>query len=61
MIKFLNERHERFDVANYDGSLKAKTLVDWIEEIEQYFKYEKAKDPPREKASATKLKGHTTL
>jgi hypothetical protein len=48
LIYFLKDRGSaRVEVSCYDGSLKAKTLIDWIGELKRYFEYENVQDPNR--------------
>jgi hypothetical protein len=62
LISFLsNIGSVRVEVLCYDSSLKAKTLIDWIGELERYFEYENVQDPNRVHFSIKKLKGHGTL
>lgn len=43
---------------NYDGSLSTEVLLDWISELDKYFKCEEFSEDCRVKFAATKLKGH---
>jgi hypothetical protein len=62
LISFLKDRgNARVEVSFYDGSLKAKTLVDWIGKQERYIEYENGQDPNRVHFAITKLKGHVAL
>jgi hypothetical protein len=62
LISFLKDRgNARVEVSCYNGSIKEKTLVDWIGEIERYFEYENVQDPNRVCFAITKLKGHAAL
>jgi hypothetical protein len=45
----------------YDGNIEAKTLVDWIGDIERYFEYENLPDPDRVCFEIMKLKGNSSL
>jgi hypothetical protein len=48
LIYYLSNRGSaKVEVSCYDGSLKDKTLIDWIREIERYFEYENVHDPNR--------------
>jgi len=45
LIYFLKGKGSaRVEVSCYDGSLKSKTLIDYIGEIERYFEYENVQD-----------------
>jgi hypothetical protein len=62
LISFLSNRGSmRVEVSCYDGSLKAANLIDWIGELETYFKYENVQDPNCVHFTITKLKGHVAL
>lgn len=44
-LDFLRNRaNMKVEVSSYDTNLKAKALVDWLGEMEHYFKYNKIKD-----------------
>lgn len=49
------------EISSYDGSLKAKNLIDWINEMDKYFDYEEIDEDKRVKFAVTRLKGHTAL
>ena len=49
------------EISNYDGSLSADILLDWISELDKYFENEEVKEDKRVKFVATKLKGHALL
>lgn len=51
----------KVEVSNFSGSLNPKDLIDWIEDLENYFKFEDVKDQHRVQLAQTKLKGHATL
>ena len=62
LIYFLKDRGSaRVEVPCYDGSLKSKTLIDWIGELEIYFEYESVQDPNRVRFTMTNLNGHVAL
>ena len=62
LISYLSKRGSvRVEVSCYDVSLRAKTLIDWIGELERYFKYNNVRDPNWVHFSTTKLKGHAAL
>ena len=46
---------------NYDGSLSADVLLDWVSELDKYFENEEISEDKRVRFAATKLKGHATL
>lgn len=49
------------EIPNYDGSLSADVLLDWISELDKYFENEEISEDKRFRFAATKLKGHATL
>eukprot|EP00253_Pinus_taeda_P033200 PITA_33200 len=49
------------EISNYDGSLSADILLDWISELDKYFENEEIKEDKKVKFAATKLKGHALL
>ena len=48
-------------VVPYDGKLDTNAMLDWILDIEKFFKYEKIPDNRKVKIAATRLKGHASL
>jgi len=62
LISFLKDGDSaRIEVSCYDGILKAKTLINWIGELERYFEYENIQDPNRVRFAMTKINVHATL
>ena len=49
------------DVGVSLGNLKSDQLIDWINELEEYFEYEDIRDPDRVKFAKAKLKGHAKI
>eukprot|EP00253_Pinus_taeda_P003108 PITA_03108 len=49
------------EISNYDGSLSADILLDWISELDKYFENEEIKEDKKVKFATTKLKGHALL
>ena len=45
----------------FSGNLKPDELIDWINELEEYFEYEDIDDPDRVKFVKEKLKGHAII
>ena len=43
------------------GNLKPDELIDWINELEEYFEYENIRDLDRVKFAKAKLKGHAKI
>eukprot|EP00253_Pinus_taeda_P013177 PITA_13177 len=51
----------KLEIPNYDGSLSADVLLDWISELDKYFENEEVSEDKRVRFAATKLKGHALL
>ena len=49
------------EVGVFLGNLKPNELIDWINELEEYFEYEDIMDPDRVKFAKPKLKGHAKI
>ena len=49
------------DVGVFLGNLKPDELIDWINELVEYFEYEDIQDPDRVKFAKAKLKGHAKI
>ena len=54
-------KRPKFDVPTYSGNLNPEELIDWINELEEYFEYEEIEDPDRVKFAKAKLKGHAKI
>lgn len=54
-------KQPRMEIVNYIGNLNLEKLIDWINDIEEYFEYEEIKDPKRVRFAKTKLKGHVAI
>ena len=50
-----------FDVPTFLGNLNLEELIDWINELEEYFEYEEIEDLDRVKFVKAKLKGHVKI
>ena len=50
-----------FDVPTFSKNLNPKELINWINELEEYFEYEEIKDPNRVRFEKAKLKGHAKI
>lgn len=48
-------------IPNYDCSLYADVLLDWVSELAKYFENEEISEDKRVRFAATKLNGHATL
>ena len=51
----------KIDLGMFLGNLNPDELIDWINELEEYFEYENMKDPDRVKFSKVKMKGHAKI
>ena len=51
----------KMEVSNFLGTLNPKDLIDWIDELEDYFELEEIEDPLRVRLVQIKLKGHATI
>ena len=51
----------KMEVSNFLGTLNPEDLIDWIDELEDYFELEGIDDPHRVRLAQTKLKGHAAL
>lgn len=49
------------EIPNYDGSLSADVLLDWVSELDNYFENEEISEEKIVRFVATKLKGHAAL
>lgn len=50
------------DVPKFYGSMSPEELmVDWLNEMEEYFKFEEIEDPDKVRFSKTQLKGHLSI
>ena len=49
------------ELLTYDSSLSIEVLLDWISEMDKYFKCEEVSEDHRVRFAVTKLKGHAAL
>ena len=54
-------KRPKFEVPTFSGKLNPEELIDWINELEEYFEYEEIEDPNRVKFAKAKLKGHAKI
>ena len=54
-------KRPKFKVPTFLGNINPKELINWINELEEYFEYEDIEDPNRVKFSKAKLKGHVKI
>ena len=54
-------KRPKIDVHTFLGNLNLEELIDWINELEEYFEHEEIEDPNRVKFVKTKLKGHAKI
>ena len=51
----------KFDVPTFSRNLNLEELIDWINELEEYFEYEEIEDSDRVRFAKAKLKGHAKI
>ena len=51
----------RMEVPMYEGSLNVEELVNWISDLDMYFKYKNVNEDKRVKFIVTRLKCHASL
>ena len=51
----------KMEVSNFSSTLNPKDLIDWVDELEDYFELEEIEDPLIVRLIQTKLKGHASL
>ena len=51
----------KFEVPTFLGKLIPEELINWINELEEYFKYEYIENPNRVKFAKVKMKGHLKI
>lgn len=54
-------KRPKFEVDMFLGNLNPNELINWINELEEYFEYEDIEDPNRVKFVKAKLKGHAKI
>ena len=54
-------KRPKIKVSTFVGSLRPEELIDWINEMDEYFEYEEVEDPDRVRFAKTKLKGHANI
>ena len=54
-------KRPKFDLGMFSGNLNPNKLIDWINELEDYFEYEDIKDLDRVRYAKTKMKGHAKI
>ena len=54
-------KRPKFKVSTFLGKLNPKELIDWINELEEYFEYEEIEDLDRVRFMKAKLKGHVKI
>ena len=54
-------KRPKFEVPTFLGNLNLEELINWINELEEYFEYEDIEDPYRVKFAKVKLKGHANI
>ena len=54
-------KRPKFEVSTFLGKLNLEELIDWINELEEYFEYEEIEDLDRIKFVKAKVKGHMKI
>ena len=54
-------KRPKFEVPTFLGNLNPEELINWINELEEYFEYEDIEDPNRVKFAKEKLKGYAKI
>ena len=54
-------KRPKFEVPTFLGKINLEELINWINELEEYFEYEEIEDPDRVKFAKAKLKGHVKV
>ena len=54
-------KRPKFEVLTFSRNLNLEELINWINELEEYFEYEDIEDPNRVKFVKEKLKGHAKI
>ena len=61
LIHLVQRKKPTIDVGLFSGNLKLDELINWINELEEYFEYEDIEDPDRVNFEKVKLKGHAKI
>ena len=51
----------KFEVPTFSGKFNLEELINWINELEEYFEYEEIEDLDRVRFAKAKLNGHTKI
>ena len=54
-------KRPKFDVPTFSRKLNLEELINWINELEEYFEYEEIEDLNRVRFAKAKLKGHVKI
>ena len=54
-------KRPKFEVPTFSGKLNPEEVIDWINELEEYFEYEEIEDLDRVKFATAKLKGRAKV
>ena len=54
-------KRPKFEIPTFLGNLNLEELIDWKNELEEYFEYEDIEDFDRVKFTKVKLKGHAKI
>ena len=54
-------KRPKFEVPTFLGKINLEELINWINELEEYFEYEEIEDLDRVRFAKAKLKGHVKI
>eukprot|EP00253_Pinus_taeda_P007187 PITA_07187 len=57
----LSSHKPKHELPTYDGSLSPDVLLDWLSEVNKFFKFEETSEDKQVRFAATKMKGHASL
>ena len=55
------EKRHKIDINMFSGNLNLDELINWINELEEYFEYEDIRVPHKVKFVKEKMKGHAKI
>ena len=55
------EKRPKFNVPTFSRKLNLEELIDWINELDEYFEYEEIEDLDRVRFVKAKLKGYAKI
>jgi hypothetical protein len=54
-------KRPKMDTPTFNGNLDPEELIDWLNEMEEYFEFEEVEDLDRVRFAKTRLKGHASI